>query len=81
VTARRIRDLQRELTAVAEPFGARLVDIQHTGSSHLRATIACGAATLDVFAALTPSDWRANKQQAAFVRRRLRKLTGGNNHA
>ena len=81
MTARRIRDLRRELATVAEPFGAKLVGIEHTGSSHLRETIACGAATLDVFAALTASDWRASKQQAAFVRRRLRKLTGGNNHA
>jgi hypothetical protein len=78
VTARRIRDLQRELTAVADPFGAKLVDIQHTGSSHLRARISCGAATFDIYAALTPSDWRTNRQQASFVRRRLRELTGGN---
>jgi hypothetical protein len=76
VTTRRIRDLKRELTAVSEPFGAKLVDIQHTGSSHLRATISCGAGTFDIYAALTPSDWRASKHQSAFVRRRLRELTG-----
>jgi hypothetical protein len=39
MTVRRIRDLKRELTAVAEPFGAMLVDIKSTGSSHLCATM------------------------------------------
>jgi hypothetical protein len=76
MTTRRIRDLQRDLSTVAEPFGARLVGIEHTGGSHLRATISYGAATFDVFTGLTPSDRRTNKQQASFVRRRLRELTG-----
>jgi hypothetical protein len=73
---RRLRDLRRELATVAEPFGAKVTGIEYTGSSHLVATIACGAATLDVYAALTPSDWRANRQQASFLKRKLRELTG-----
>jgi hypothetical protein len=68
VTARRIRDLKRELAAVAQPYGAKLVNIQTTGGSHLRATISYGAGTFGVFTGLTPSDRRTNKQQSAFVK-------------
>jgi hypothetical protein len=34
MTTRRLRDLRRELATVAEPFGAKLVGIEHTGGSH-----------------------------------------------
>ena len=44
MTVRRIRDLKRRLLALVEPFGAS-VDIKHTGSSHLRATVTRGAVT------------------------------------
>jgi hypothetical protein len=76
VTTRRIRDLQRELSTVAEPFGAKLVDIRLANSGHLHATMACGAKIFVIYAALTPSDQRANRTQAAFVKRKLRELTG-----
>jgi hypothetical protein len=34
VTTHRTRDLKRELMTLAEPFGARLVDIKITGGGH-----------------------------------------------
>jgi hypothetical protein len=75
VTDRRTRDLERRLLAVTEPFGAS-VAIKHTGSSHLRATLTRGASHVDVYLASTPSDFRAEKNAVADVRRKLRELTG-----
>ena len=75
MTVRRIRDLKRRLLALVEPFGAS-VDIKHTGSSHLRATVTRGAVQVDVYLASTPSDFRAEKNAVADVRRKLRELTG-----
>jgi hypothetical protein len=37
MTTRHIRDLQRELTTVAEPFGAKLINIRLANSGHLHA--------------------------------------------
>jgi hypothetical protein len=78
MTTRRIRDLKRELASVAEPFGAKLIGIRSANSGHLHATITCGTKIFVVYAALTPSDRRANRRQAPFVKRRLRELAGGN---
>jgi hypothetical protein len=75
VTTRRIRDLQRDLSTVAEPFGAKLLGIRLANSGHLHATIACGAKIFVVYAGLTPSK-PSTKKEASFVRRRLRELTG-----
>jgi hypothetical protein len=74
---RHIRDLKRELTTVAEPFGAKLVDIRLANSGNLHATIACGGKLFLVYTGLTPSDRRANRQRVSFVKRRLRELTTG----
>jgi hypothetical protein len=75
MTTRRIRDLQRELTTVAEPYGARLIGIKLANSGHLHATIACGAKIFVVYAGLTPSK-PSTKREVSFVKRRLRELTG-----
>ena len=76
MTMRRIRDLQRDLSTVAEPFGAKLLGIRLANSGHLHATIACGAKIFVVYAALTPSDWRADRQNASLLKRKLRAITG-----
>jgi hypothetical protein len=78
VTVHRTRDLKRELMTLAEPFGARLVDIKITGGGHFCATIACGASTFDIYTGWSPSDWRAARKRSSFVKRKLRELTGGN---
>jgi hypothetical protein len=70
---RRIRDLSRALTTVVEPYGARLVGIRLANSGHLHATIACGAESFVVYAALTPSI-PGTKNEVAFARRRLRQM-------
>ena len=71
VTDRRTREFKRRLTALVAPTGAK-VDIRHTGSSHLCATISWGEAHMDIFFGRTPSDFRAQKNAVAFVRRKLR---------
>ena len=76
MTTRRIRDLQRDLSTVAEPFGAKLVGIRLANSGHLHATIACGAKIFVVYAGLTPSK-PSTKKEASFVKRKLRELTTG----
>jgi hypothetical protein len=70
---RRERDLKRRLLALAEPFGAS-VDIKRTGGGHLCATFKHGVAHIDVYLAWSPSDYRAEKNAAAFVRRTLRTI-------
>jgi hypothetical protein len=69
---RRMRDVKKRLLALAEPFGARL-EIEHSGRSHLRATFT-GAAHVDVYLANSPSDFRAEKNESAYVRRKLRSI-------
>ena len=73
MTDRRTRDFKRRLVALLAPTGAR-VDIRSTGGSHLCATLSWGAAQTDIFFGRTPSDFRAQKNAVAFVRRKLRGL-------
>jgi hypothetical protein len=76
MTARHYRDLRRYLITLAEPYGAKLIAIKHTGGNHLCATIAYGAQTF-IYASLTPkSDWRADRENASLVRRKLREIKG-----
>jgi hypothetical protein len=65
------REFRRRLLALVAPTGAK-VDIRNTGGQHLCATISWGAAHMDVFFGRTPSDFRAQKNAVAFVRRKLR---------
>jgi hypothetical protein len=78
MTTRHHRDLRRYLITLAEPYGAKLIAIKHTGSGHLCATIAYGTRTFNIYASLTPkSDWRADRENASLVKRKLRELTTG----
>jgi hypothetical protein len=78
MTARHHRDLRRYLITLAEPYGAKIIAIKHTGGNHLCATIAYGNQTFNIYASLTPkSDWRADRENATLVKRKLRELTGG----
>ena len=65
------RDFRRRLIALVAPTGAK-VDIRNTGGQHLCATISWGAAHRDLFFGRTSSDFRAQKNAVAFVRRKLR---------
>ena len=65
------RDFRRRLIALVAPTGAK-VDIRNTGGQHLCATISWGAAHMDIFFGRTPSDFRAQKNAGACVRRKLR---------
>jgi hypothetical protein len=67
------REFRRRLVALVAPTGAK-VDIRSTGSQHMCATISWGAAHTDIFFGRTPSDFRAQKNAVAFVRRKLRSL-------
>jgi hypothetical protein len=72
---RRERDLKRRLLVLAEPIGAK-VEIGHTGASHLRVTFKRGARCVVFYFAMTPSDFRNEKNEMACVRRRLRSIVG-----
>ncbi len=69
---RRTRDLKRSLADLADSFGVRLDNISHTNEGHWRATFTAGAVTAIVILPGTPSDWRALRNNAAFIKRRLR---------
>jgi hypothetical protein len=75
---RRVRDLKRDLSTLADGFGAR-VEITQTKRGHFRARFTAPAEavdvirqTADVIIAGTPSDWRSRHNVRALVRRILR---------
>jgi len=71
----RIRDLQRMLETVAEPFSAD-VEIETTNGQHLRVILTLGPRCGCVIASMTPSDrWHADQNVRADARRLLRRLT------
>jgi hypothetical protein len=72
---RRIRDIKKLLTSLADEFGCT-VKIAQTHGGHLRATFNAGAKSVNVFSALTPSDWRNHRNVRADARRALRELQG-----
>jgi hypothetical protein len=70
---RRLRDLKRMLTALADEFGCG-VKIAITNGGHVRAKFSAGNRTISVFSALTPSDRRNVLNVRADARRALRKI-------
>lgn len=70
---RRIRDLKRSLTTIAELFGAT-VEIEPTRGNHLRAVFRSSAVSISIVMACSPSDWRAQRNNEALARRKLRAL-------
>jgi hypothetical protein len=74
IVTRRQRDLKRQLLELAGPNAT--VHLEHSGGNHLRATLKRGDRCLVFFFSLTPSDQRGRYEETAFVRRKLRELTG-----
>jgi hypothetical protein len=70
---RRQRDLRRALNALAGQHGCALT-LERTSGGHLRARFTAGARHVDIVMAWSPSDWRAGRNAAAFVRRALREV-------
>jgi hypothetical protein len=70
---RRIRDLKRQLTALAGELGCS-VKIATTNGGHIRATFSAGNRSAHVFSAFSPSDWRNWKNVRADARRAVRRL-------
>jgi hypothetical protein len=64
------REIRRVLAAIAEENEAKLVGIEYTGRTHLRATFVRGGVTATITFGNTPSDWRTFRNVAADAKRR-----------
>ena len=71
---RRQRDLKRRLLALAGPNAK--VEIAHSGGNHLRCTLHHREHCLVFYFGLTPSSKRTEYKESAFVKGKLRALTG-----
>ena len=66
------REVRRILAAIAEESEARLVGIEYTGRTHLRAVFVRGRVIATITIPNSPSDVRAYKNIVADARRVLR---------
>jgi hypothetical protein len=70
---RRIRDVKKLLSALADEFGCT-VKIAQTRGGHVRATFSTGTRSASIFAPWSPSDWRNDRNLKATARRAVREL-------
>jgi hypothetical protein len=68
------REVRRILAVIAEENDAKLVGIEYTGRSHLKAVLVKGRVTATITIPSSPSDVRTYRNIEALARRLLRRI-------